>query len=477
MLRERVRKNSLTREDVIEALEEASVPVNDQVEKRIKTFLDIVNKSGTCETAQLIAEAIPPQDAQDEALVFVSALQEQADAWQDDAAVNCYPANAVVNVQQGDMIGTISPPQEAKSGMDVTGQEVAGKGSPATLKLDHTLQRNAETNEVTACASGMVVVHGGSLSIEPRTCISGSINIETGAVKTGEHLLVQDRIIDGMSCTARGSITVGGAIEAARVYTGSDLFVRKGIIGRKCGLIQSDGSITAKYMTDANVVCQQDLIVVSQLMNSYVCVDGFVEATNASIIGGATYSHMGIRVNTLGSSANIRTRLIVGVEASDIRRIAEIDRRAVKIQDLMKRIRFAIDSVTAQGNKSTTQQHNLAHELEAKIQSSQEQLEKDNVLRGELMDNINTTEPAFVEIYDQIFPNVTIRIGDRTTTISEEMKGPVRIEKQKVRHVTEVVAINLKIDRVTVLTSERDKTGELLDGYQLEQAASALNAD
>jgi len=476
-LRERVRKNSLTREDVVAAIEEASISVDDQIEPRIKSFLDQVNKTGKCESPHLIAEGVPAQNAQDETLIWTPTFQAQADEWQDDAAVNYYPTRTVVTVQKGDLIGHISPAKDAKAGTDVTGEEVAGHGIPSTLTLDSTLQRNAETNEVTANASGVVVVQDDTLTIQPRSCVTGSVCIETGDIKISGHLFIEDRINDGMACTAKGSITVGGAIEAARVYAGGGLYVRKGIIGRRTGLVQSDGAIIAKYMTDANTVCQRDLIVSAQLMNSYTCVGGLVFATTASIIGGATYARLGIHVATLGSSANVPTKIVVGVNARDVRRIAEIDRRSLKIQDVIKRIRFAIDSVSAKGDQSTDQQTSLARELETKIQASEGLLLQDQIRREECVANIQSDEPSFVEISDIIFPKVTIQIGDRATSINEEIKGPVRIEKQKVRNVTEMVAISLKTDRTTVLTSERCKPEDFLEGCRLEQEASATNPE
>ncbi len=473
-VRERVRKNSIKRADVVAALEEESIIIDDQADERIKAFIAEINKTGNCESPHLIAEGVPTQNAQHEALVWTQQFQDQAEEWKDDAEVNPYPTNVVVTIQKGEVIGTISPAVKATTGTDITGEETTGKGTPNSITLDQTLERNAETNEVTASVSGIVVMQGDALTVEPRKRIDDSINLETGNIKIGGHIFIEDRINDGMACTAKGSITVGGAIEAARVHASGDVFVRKGIIGRKTGLIQTEKSVTAKFMSEANIVCSCNMTVSAQLMNSYVCVDGCVIATYASIIGGATFSRIGVRAATIGNSANIPTKIVAGVIACDIRQIAEIDRKAIKIREIIKRIRQAIDAVSANGNQTSIQQTNMARELEIKVQSSQELLQSDKKLRAELVENINITEPSFVEVSERIFPKVTIRIGDRATSINEEMKGPVRIEKKKIKNVTELVATYLKTDRTKVLRSERCKPEDLLEGFKLEQDTDNL---
>jgi hypothetical protein len=50
-------------------------------------------------------------------------------------------------------------------------------------------------------------------------------------------------------------------------------------------------------------------------------------------------------------------------------------------------------------------------------------------------------------------PGVSIRIGHRKTTLSANIKGPVRIEKRKIKEVTEFVAVDQLSGSLTVLPS------------------------
>ena len=66
---------------------------------------------------------------------------------------------------------------------------------------------------------------------------------------------------------------------------------------------------------------------------------------------------------------------------------------------------------------------------------------------------MRSASPASVKVNNRICANVTIGIGDRECYFEKELKGPVKIELQKVNGVTEFVSVNQLTASVTRLNS------------------------
>ena len=62
----------------------------------------------------------------------------------------------------------------------------------------------------------------------------------------------------------------------------------------------------------------------------------------------------------------------------------------------------------------------------------------------------------------QALARVAIRIGDRETYFHKNLKGPVAIEKRKIKNVTEIVSVNLLSGAVAVLKNERRPLDDLV---------------
>ena len=65
-----------------------------------------------------------------------------------------------------------------------------------------------------------------------------------------------------------------------------------------------------------------------------------------------------------------------------------------------------------------------------------------------------------------IHSGVTISIGARVTVFREELKGPVSIERRKIRYVTELVAVNMLTGSVQVLSSQKMAIDDLNEQYE-----------
>lgn len=62
---------------------------------------------------------------------------------------------------------------------------------------------------------------------------------------------------------------------------------------------------------------------------------------------------------------------------------------------------------------------------------------------------------VYVLVNSTIHQRVSIRVGDRVVTFHKGMKGPVKIERRKIKNYTAIVSVNQLTGSVTELNAQR----------------------
>lgn len=463
-------RDSVTREDVLDALQARNVVVDDGVRERVDAFVDVANQKTPPKEAFVVATGRPAQGARNETLAWDARFDAVAAEWHQDVPPDFYARHAIVVVEKGATLGSIVPGAPSVDGADVEGSAIPAEGAPQPLRLHRSVGRSAEDPlRIIARGAGRVLDNGCVLRVEETLQVPADVDFESGNIDATVHVYIHGKITDLFEVKTTRSVTVGGAIEAARVTAGGDVVVRRGIVGRKSGLVCAGGDIVAKHTSEANLFALGDVRIAKQLMNSHVCVCGTLRAATAAIIGGSVHARGIIDVQHLGSDANVPTRIVAGVHPESVREVALIDQRVTQTEALIAGIEQSVEPLLSAPETLDDTQRSRARDLIAKAGEAAGRVDELKQRRAALLDHIYADENASVCVSGQIRANVKIRIGDRETLFNKDLKGPVVIEKRKIKNVTQVVAVDPRFDSVKVLTSERCTPEELFDGFALEQ--------
>lgn len=456
-------------DEVLDALGRAEIDITDTVKQRVSEFVELVKQDGTVKNF-VVAEGCPPFEGKDEEFTWNEAYQVEADSWHDDAPINYYEGTSIITVEEGKVVGSIAPIEPPRDGIDVTGRTIPAKGDPKTLAIDtDAFERPTENpTQVIAKKAGYPVTQGSTLTIEEVLSISGDVNFETGRIDSKVGVHIKGRILDRFTVRAQGSITVEAAIEAAMVEADGDVTVKRGILGRGSGLVTAKGNIVAKFCMEAHLSTTGDIKIARQVMASNVCVGGKLIGTAAGIIGGCVYAGEGVEVATLGSDANVPTRVVIGIAPDVVREVAVLHRSIKKIKELIDQIEELLGQLEPAHKSLTEKQKECVRELRGKTKAARARIKADQKRHDELLEKVYTDGEHSVLVGNTIFSGTVIRISDRETVFRNNLKGPVSIEKRKLKNVTELVAVNKLTAGVTVLTSERFGVDTLLDGFDLE---------
>lgn len=438
-----VELGEVTPNEVVTALEAAKVVVDDTVTQRVTEYVEALrDPEQDHHEGFVIAKGRPCTEGADGTFTWEDSFNKQAAAWSEDGPINYYDVSSITTVEQGALIGWITPTKTGSSGQDVHGAELRPKQQPREITLKQGIKLGEDGKSVTATIAGRVVFQNFELYVNEVVIISGNVDFETGNLDISIDVMIRGTVRDLFHVKSKKNIAVEGSIEAAEIDADGDVTVRGGILNRHKGKVVVGGEITAKFCDEANLRAQGDIRVVKQVMNSQIHTEGKLLVHQGAVIGGESFARGGVEVATLGSDADVPTSIAVGVHPDELRKIEGWDKENEKRRASVEKIRRAVVPLMAQLKRLTGAQREKATELmyqadeiEAEIKKTEE--EATAILAGESDEN-----QPYVLVSSRIHQRVSVSIGDRVVTFHEEFKDPVKIERRKIRNHTVVVAVN-----------------------------------
>jgi uncharacterized protein len=434
---------TLTLDAVLAALQTAHLVVNDDVRGRAEAFVAALQTSAADRLSEAtIAVGRPPVESRDGVLLWDAALRELMRQWNDDGAPDFYDPAAVLSVAAGTVLGRIGPPTPGTDGVDVHGAVLPARGQSRPLVLKDGVQLGDDGASVVATTAGKVRYQSPELAIGAVQELAGDADPVGGVLEVPGDAVIRGTIPTACKVRAGGELTVWGSIEAADVAAGGQVNVRGGILARGKGRVVAGGQIAAKFCDEADLQAQGDIRLRKEMMNSRVHTESRLLLPQGAIIGGEVFARCGIEVATLGSEGGIATTVAVGVHPDEFRAIEETARGNDKKRAAVEKIRQSVGPLMAQLKRLTNVQREKATELMYQADSIEAEIRKSEERAAALLAGGAPDCQPYVLVSAGIHPRVSLSIGDRIMVFAEPVKGPVRIERRKIKNYTAMTSTN-----------------------------------
>ncbi len=466
-LRDEADFKHVTTSDVVVALEQARIMVDDAVTSRIQEYIARITAGRHAYEPVLIAKGRPLDEGKDATFEWyepIAPREEAINEDEDERRLSHYDVSKFVMVNAGDTIGHITPAVPATPGIDVHGNEIPIRKAPSEIELNENVVLAEDGTTVVAQEAGRVNVADGRITVVTVLEITENVDFSVGHINSPTPVNVRGNIQDLFQVRTDRWLTVGGAIEAAEVDAAEHIEVRGGILNRDKGFVRSGGTIAAKFCAEAQVDAEGDITIGKEVLNSRVNTESRLLIPNGAVIGGKVYARVAIEAKVVGSDAGVPTDVAVGVREDLLReaKVAEIEN--ARRRKAIERIRETVSPLMAQAKHLAQHQRERATELmfqadsiEAEI-NKVEQRVKDGMAAVYVPSGEHETAEDFgpyVLVSSKVCQGVTVRIDDRVTSFVKEMKGPIRIHKRKIKNHTVVAAVNQLTGSVTELNSRK----------------------
>lgn len=316
----------------------------------------------------------------------------------------------VQDINEGDVICEVVPPEAGISGCTVTGREIpAPPGQAADVPQGRNTRLSDDGRYLVAGQKGHVAFSGRNFQVKSVLELSQEEVLSQQNIKFLGDVHIHGDLTGGSAVCALGTVQIDGVIEDSTVEAGEHIIVSSGVQGQDRAVLHAQKSVYAKYLEHCTVYARES-VQADCIIDCSVYSNGMVRARTGRgvIIGGTIMAAREVSANTVGSKAERPTGIMLGGQPCE-----EAERMQVKseITELERRISDMEHqpSDTGGGNNLPKLRLNLCV---AKMKL--DKIDKDLGEQAQLPCGDDT--PRLV--CDTAYPGTTVTIGHHTFHVS-----------------------------------------------------------
>ncbi|EMJ92371.1 PF03961 family protein [Leptospira alstonii serovar Sichuan str. 79601] len=315
--------------------------------RRVLALLDEATKKGDFTPIKVeIAKGAAPIPGENGWVRFYHPMAKRVKLLEDGRA-DFRNIDRYINVKVGEKLATKFEGIPGTPGFDVFGNIIP---APAIKKPRLVIGNNIEERagleegkklqEYFASTNGVIFVTEVSITVSPELQIAGNVGLSTGNIQFDGNVIVRGDIEPGSVVECTGALVVYGNLESNTVKVGQDLIVHGGIKGSGTEIIQVTGRIQAKFIENAFLETEGDIIVEGAILNSTIDTLGSVilNGSNGNLVSSKIRTNEGISVVSLGSSAELDVSVELGFHFKNDRSFQDISKKIQMGEKEMEKI-------------------------------------------------------------------------------------------------------------------------------------------
>lgn len=425
-----------TEGDGLEALQQAGVVAGidpEAVAAVIRSARLPVDVSGVQESEALVAVGTPPEPGSDAHISHHPLLELEGGtpAITQDGRADFFDLGLVRNVATGTVLATRQLPTPGVAGRTVLGTDLPAKpGRDRLLKAGKGSHVTDDGCQIVADIDGHATLdRDGKVSVLPIFTVPEDVGPATGHINFVGTVVVRGNVMAGYEVKAGQGVEIHGGVDGGRVIAGGSVSVKYGIQGGQAGRVQAGGSVRVRFVENADIQADADVLVQDGILHARVRAGGrvVVSGKRASIIGGHVQARDQITARVLGSTQNIGTEVEVGIDPvlreqrQRIRReLVEADEALTKASQFTKLLRDQ-EANAGPGGLPPAKVEMLQRAVRSLAFHRQRQEELAVQLRA-LDEVVAQVKNGRVEALEVAYPGVRVTIGDSQYVVTDEVK-------------------------------------------------------
>ncbi|ACB85006.1 FapA family protein [Natranaerobius thermophilus] len=412
-------------EEITQALSERKISQNLDFQAIHKCVSE-----GTQGEFRTIATGDQPIDGKDAEIQLHFEEKERKPVVKEDGSVDYYNIDNVTNVKAEDLLASKHPPEEGSPGKDVYGNIVSPKpGTDRQIKRGKNTELSEDEMELRASIDGQVVMNNdGFIHVYPVYEVSGDVDVSTGNIDFVGNVIVKGQIKSGLKVKAAGDVEVRKSVDSCIIEAGGNVDIKGGIQGRNKGSITAGGSVTCKFIENAQVSAEGDINVIEGILHSQVEGNkiNVFEGKKGLLVGGKVTAREEVVAKMIGSSFATATHVAVGLDPELRKKSSDIDTelkntnenlektdKAIAILQKVKQTKGALPK--DKENMLVRLQRTKSHLDQTKQQLCSQKEEIKNILKDKTDGRVIAKKV--------VYPGVKVTIGEVSYNIKDEQKS------------------------------------------------------
>ena len=340
-------------------------------------------------------------------------------------------------VKTGEPLAKLIPEVPGTDGRDIYGKVLKAQKGKA-LRIHAGANIREDKGIYFALKDGLVTLVNGKIRVDEIFLVEDNLTFQVGNVDFPGSVIIRGGVLDLFEVKAGASVEVDGLVEAANITAGGDIEVQGGIAGKKKGVMRCDGTLTTKFLINAEVYAGKDVCVETQIVTSKVMAYGAVKAPEGAIAGGEVSALGGIDAQTIGSDSGVRTVVSAGVNYALAGIVAETEAAIAEERKKLASLEKEVES--SRGKNLTPEARERLTLIEMEKSEANDRIAVAEKRRNDEVTLTHNQARAVIIVRKMLHPGVVVRLADCRITIEETINGPVKLIPDRAKNLVRFVA-------------------------------------
>lgn len=310
-----------------------------------------------------VVHAIPPTYGEDGSVFFL--IKQDTDfkpEYNEEGNIDYKNINHFQIVKKDQPLCQIIPEKPGIPGKNVFGLEVPAKsGKRPSCPSGKNVYISDEGTMLRAAVEGVVHFTRDQIEVNDTMNIRSNVNNVTGNIHFPGDVIIEGDVCDGFSVECGGDLIIKGVVEAAKVESGGNLHVSKGVNGGGRADITVGKDFFSQYV-EGSVITVHGSIFADYIASCDVTCDGNIELKGKRelILGGDVKLVGDLIAKDIGNERELPTRveiLRVEIDNSEIISKMETERKTfmdnlLVLRDAAKKYEALLDANPGQTNEN-----------------------------------------------------------------------------------------------------------------------------
>lgn len=414
-----------TKEEILGILEQNGVRAG-----LIMSNIMAMVKKGVYERSIKVAmykDCVQGQNGYYEYAIDTTEINRKNPKIREDGSVDYNSVNLFIGILKDDKICTYHPAIEGESGylVDGTRIEPARTADLPTLKGKGFRYDEATRTYYSELDGKLDLKDTYEIQIKNVHQIKGDVNQLNPKIEFNGDIEISGNVESGVVIRSTRSVMISGVVEAAEIYAGGDIVLKRGIQGSNKAKIVCNGSVYADFIEHSVVKAKGD-INSNTILNSEVFADGKVILTGkrGTLVGGYAHGRKGISCVNLGNNVEVKTVAHAGLETKDYLKNQDVMKKDVYLRDQLKVILEKMNHILAKKKAAPITKEDLdeLNALNAKKSELTAQL-KDNIREQEIISKVvEEARYAEIRVEEHVYKGAIIAIDASRMPIQDSTK-------------------------------------------------------
>ncbi len=343
-----------------------------------------------------------------------------------DEQIDLRSISSIVNVIEGQLLVVIEKGKEGEAGEDVFGNIIPVHSSgEIPIKAGKNVRVSDDGAKYYSEIEGWIIFENNTIKVDDVYHINGDVDYTTGNISSLGTVIVKGSIKDGFKIEATGDIIIT-AVEGAELVADGNITIKSGVQGHGSALLKCKGNLYAKFIEQASIECEGDVIVSEAIMHSNIMAKGNIivlKGKKGWIVGGKYRAGTVIAAKTAGSKVATPTSFDVGYDPFVKTELDKTQEKTIHLKQEYIQTRLNLQRLVTdiQSDPNAKNKKEMLKNLTEKYQKMALEVKEMNVQLQKLQIKLRENKKGYIFIKEKAFTNIEISIRNLSYKVREEI--------------------------------------------------------